>query len=290
MVTKLFKVSPTRLGAFGECPRRYYYGYVARPAPTRSGGPWAHQSLGDSVHLALSKWWELPAPGASARAMQAGQSGTARERNFTAAGELLTEVWIDAGYRDPEQSARWLALAKLWIRAYATRQYGRPAPIGCERTVSTVDGDLILEGRIDRLDDRGGRLVTVDYKVGREVPTEQQARSSLALALYAVAAGRMFKRRCARAELHHIPTGTVVAADYDAESIGRHLDRIHSQALDIMFATDTLEGGAAADEVFPPRTSGLCRSCDYRALCPEGQERGPAAEPWAALDRWEVAA
>jgi len=123
-----------------------------------------------------------------------------------------------------------------------------------------------------------------------ECPRRYHYRGSQALALYAVAAGRMLKRRCARVELHHIPTGTVVGFEHDAESIGRHLARIHDQADDMQAAIDTLEAGAAADEVFPPKPSGLCRTCDYRRLCPEGQARGPAAEPWAVLDRWQVAA
>lgn len=273
MTTKLFKVSPTRLSTFAECPRRYHLAYLTSPRPTR-GGPWAHQSLGDSVHLALSRWWELDQRG----------------RTFAAAGDLLDGAWIDAGYRDPEQSETWRARARGWVRAYATTQYGQPPPVGCERTVSTVDGGLILEGRVDRLDQRGGRLVVVDYKVSREASTEQDARGSQALALYAVAAGRMFKRRCARVELHHIPTGTVAAAEHDARSIGRHLARIHDQAGDIIAATDTLQGGAHPDEVFPPAPGPLCPSCDYRAQCLEGQAWGPAAEPWAALDRWQVAA
>lgn len=273
MTTKLFKVSPTRLATFGECPRRYHLAYLASPRPAR-GGPWAHQSLGDSVHLALSRWYELDQ----------------QERTFAAPGDLLDGAWIPLGYRDAEQSEEWRARARQWVRAYATRQYGQPSPVGCERTVSTVDGGLILEGRVDRLDQRGSRLVVVDYKVSRDAPTDDEARGSQALALYAVAAGRMFKRRCARVELHHIPTGTVVAAEHDAESIGRHLARIHDQAVDIIAATDTLQAGATADEVFPPRPSGLCPSCDYRAQCPDGQTRGPAAEPWAALDRWQVAA
>ena len=37
------------------------------------------------------------------------------------------------------------------------------------------------------------------------------ARSSMALALYALAAGRALRRPCHRVELHHLPTGEVLA-------------------------------------------------------------------------------
>lgn len=268
----LFKVSPTRLAAFAECPRRYHLTYLHTPKPP-SPAPHAHQALGDSVHLALARWWDQPP----------------HRRNFGHAGNLLNETWINSGYRDQAQSDRWRGRARGWVRAYCTRQamLTGPQPIGIERTVSARHGDLILEGRVDRLDDRDGQLVVVDYKVTRDQPTDTDARTSTALAMYAVAAGRMLKRRCAHVELHHLPTGTVAAADHDAESAGRHLARVVDLAEDIQAATDTLAAGADVDEVFPARPGPLCPSCDHRDRCAEGQAAGPAIEPWAALDRWD---
>ncbi len=52
-----------------------------------------------------------------------------------------------------------------------------------------------------------GELVVVDYKTGRHVLTVDDARTSLALALYALAAERVMRRPCRRVELHHLPTG-----------------------------------------------------------------------------------
>ncbi len=56
-----------------------------------------------------------------------------------------------------------------------------------------------MSGRIDRLDDRrgadgSGELVVVDYKTGRHVLTTDDARTSLPLALYALAAERVLRR------------------------------------------------------------------------------------------------
>ena len=44
------------------------------------------------------------------------------------------------------------------------------------------------------------------------VPTTYDVRSSMALALYALAVARTFRRPCLRVELHHLPTGEVVGA------------------------------------------------------------------------------
>ncbi|WP_375155141.1 hypothetical protein [Micromonospora sp. 4G55] len=45
MPERLFVCTPSKLGAYEDCPRRYRYSYVDRPAPPK-GPPWAHNSLG----------------------------------------------------------------------------------------------------------------------------------------------------------------------------------------------------------------------------------------------------
>ena len=67
-------------------------------------------------------------------------------------------------------------------------------PLGIERTVGMRTDVLAVSGRLDRLDLRDGPdgevLVVVDYKTGQpRALTVFDVRSSLALALYALAAG-----------------------------------------------------------------------------------------------------
>ena len=81
----------------------------------------------------------------------------------------------------------------------------------------------------------------VDYKTGRRLLTVDDARSSMALALYALAAGRVLRQPCHRVELHHLPTGQVLAWSHTDESLARHLRR----------AEDIAEECAAADERMP---------------------------------------
>src|SRR5450755_3883020 len=56
---RLFSCTPSRLTTWVDCPRRYRMTYVDRPRP-KGGPPWAHNSLGASVHSALAGWWRLP--------------------------------------------------------------------------------------------------------------------------------------------------------------------------------------------------------------------------------------
>jgi putative RecB family exonuclease len=156
-------------------------------------------------------------------------------------------------------------------------------PVGLERWVSAPVGTIVAEGRVDRIDERDGELVIVDYKTGRHALTTDDARGSQALALYVIAARRTLRRPCRRVELHHLPSGTVAAWEHTEESLGRHQGRAEETAEELQLARDTLDAGGDPDVLFPVNTGRHCAWCDFRRSCPEGQAAGLAAEPWALL-------
>jgi RecB family exonuclease len=266
MPTRLFQCTPSRLAAF-DCPRRYRFSYVDRPAPPR-GRPWAHNTVGATTHLALAKWFHLPR----------------RQRTPEAGGQLVERNWQPLGFRDDEQAMRSRDEAAGWVRDYlATSVEPAVEPVGVERTVATHTSRLAVSGRVDRIDERGDEVVVVDYKTGRRGVGVDDARGSQALALYVLGARRTLRRACRRVELHHLPTGSVAAFEHTDESLHRHLDRAEQTAADIVTATDTLAAGADVDDVFPPVPSAACGWCDFRQLCPEGRAVSPDLEPWAGL-------
>jgi RecB family exonuclease len=297
MPKRLYACTPTRLGTWLDCPRRYRMTYLDRPPPAK-GPPWAHNSLGASVHNALAGWWRLPR----------------HRRTVAAAGDLLDQGWIGEGFADSLQSARYRHWARGLVETYVTGLDPASEPIGVERTVATRTELIAVSGRIDRLDDRRGsdgrgELVVVDYKTGRHVLTVDDARTSLPLALYALAAERVMRRTCRRVELHHLPTGRVLAWEHTAESLARQLSRAEDIAAECAAADErfraekdalerdgairdgAVEDGAVKDggqrlelpDVFPPRPGSWCGWCDYRACCPEGSAASEPRRPWDAL-------
>ncbi|HYU03569.1 MAG TPA: PD-(D/E)XK nuclease family protein [Jatrophihabitantaceae bacterium] len=265
MPRRLFACTPSRLAAF-DCPRRYRMTYLDRPQLPR-GKPWAHNTLGAVVHLALHRWWQL-----------------ARRHRTPANGGLLVERnWQSDGFRDEAQSADWRRTARTWVESYLAETDADAEPVGVERTVATTTSRLAVSGRVDRIDDRDGDLVIVDYKTGRRPLTSDDARSSLALALYALGARRTLRRECTRVELHHVPTGDMAAWEHTDESLQRHVSRAEATADDIVAATDTLASGAHVDDVFPPAPGPSCSWCDFRRHCPEGQAASPDLDAWAGL-------
>jgi putative RecB family exonuclease len=265
MPTRLFSCTPSRLAAF-DCPRRYRFTYLDRPPPPR-GRPWAHNTVGATAHLALHRWWLLPP-----------------ERRTPEAGAGLVERnWQPNGFRDDAQAAQACATTAASVHQYLEQVDPTEEPVGVERTVATRTARLAVSGRVDRVDDRDGELVVVDYKTGRRELTTDDARGSQALAMYVLAVRRTLRRACRRVELHHLPTGTVAAFEHTDESLQRHLDRAESTAQDIVGATDTLAAGADPDDVFPPNVTAGCSWCDFRSQCPEGRAASVELESWAGL-------
>lgn len=267
MPRRLFRASPSRLLAWLDCPRRYRMQYLDRPQPPPRAQR-AHTSMGVAVHNALRDWWDLP-------------DG---QRTPERGAELVRSSWIDVGFRDADQSVQWRDRSRTHVRAYLADVDPRSQPLGIERTVSLRTQTLALQGRIDRLDDRPDGLTVVDYKTSRVVPTDDDARTSLPLALYAAAVWKMFRRRCVRVELHHVPSGSVAAHEHTPESLKRKVDEAESIARDARAAEeDYAELGVGSDR-FPVRVGPLCQWCDFRAHCPAGQAAGAEKSGWAALE------
>ncbi|MBX6383395.1 MAG: PD-(D/E)XK nuclease family protein [Microbispora sp.] len=294
MPRRLYTCTPSRLNTWLDCRRRYRFTYLDRPAPQK-GPPWAHNSVGASVHNALAAWWREPYD----------------RRTPVMAAVLLTNGWIREGFRDEEQSAAWRDRAREMVSSYVATLDPGDEPVGVERTVATRTSVIAISGRVDRLDRRGDELVVVDYKTGRRPPTSDDARTSIALAVYAIASSRMMRRACRRVELHHLPTGTIAEWEHTEESLARHLSRAEDIAMEAADADDAYrewakstgagrakravpaprrEDGAGApavppeiDRLFPPEPGPACSWCDFRRHCPEGRAASPDRLPWDGL-------
>jgi RecB family exonuclease len=273
MPQRLYRCTPTRLASWLDCPRRYRMTYLDRPPP-RKGPPWAHNSLGASVHNALAGWWRLPRAG----------------RTVAAAGDLLERGWIEEGFADRAQSTATRGRARRMVERYVAGLDPAREPVGVERTVATRTDRIAVSGRIDRLDERP-ELVVVDYKTGRRPLTAGDVRTSMPLALYALAAARVLRRPCRRVELHHLPTGEVHAWEHSDATLARHLGRAEDIAAECADADEKFgaQSQRGQDGVFAPNPGPACGWCDFRALCPEGSAAAEPRRPWDGLGTGDTA-
>ncbi|MCW2778269.1 MAG: nuclease family protein [Frankiales bacterium] len=267
MPKRLFSCTPSRLTGWSDCPRRYRMTYLDRPVPQK-GPPWAHNTVGAVAHLALARWWGLP-----------------RERRTPAGARALVETaWKTDGFRTPQQAEQWRGRAGDMVEGYAATLDPDDEPLGVERTVSVKSLVLAVSGRVDRIDLRDGEVVVVDYKTGRSRLTTDDARGSLALAMYALACARTLRKECATVELHHLPTGEVLRWEHPPEALARHLSRAEALGEEAADATEALADGGDPDALFPARPSSRCGWCDLVRVCPAGLAAvGAPQQPWAGL-------
>lgn len=267
MPVRLAPVSPSRLDSWLQCPKRYRFEYVDRPKPP--GKMWAHQMLGISVHAALKDWFGLAVEKRTAESLVA----------------VLRANWRVEGFRDIEQSDQVLSQAESWLRQYVAKIDVTIEPWRMEVTLGFTTPRLNVSGRIDRIDERGGECVVIDYKTGRSPLGEDDARTSMALAMYVQAVRRSLKKPCTTVELHHIPTGTIARHNHTDESLARQLDRMEQIGIESSEAVAAVVVDPdRADELFPAQPSGLCGWCDFWELCPSGKAAAPRKEPWAGVE------
>ncbi len=260
-----YKASPSKLATWQDCRRRFRLQYVDR---VRAFDTWAHFSYGNSVHAALKDWWDHPI----------------EQRTPELGSALLVTKWISGGFRDAEQSDRWREQAADFVAGYLSGVDAANEPVNREASYSYLTANLNLTGRLDRLDARNGELVVVDYKTGKSVPTEEDARSSQAMALYAAAAAYRHKTPCVQVELHHIPSNTVAMWRHTEDSLARQLDRLDSVGQEARRAQDDAQTNPdSVDDIFTANPGPLCAYCPYLSQCNEGSAQYVKKQSWEGL-------
>ncbi len=230
-------LSPSALDRYRRCPRLYRFLHV--------DGLWqmsrigAGQSFGTSVHAALREFFRLPVA----------------SRSLDRLLELFRRSWVREGYGSKEERAR-----------------ERAVPHATEVGLQAAYGDIVLKGRIDRLDPGpDGGLVVVDYKTAKRPVSQASADGDVALTIYASLVERRLGRPVAELVLDYVVAGTRVVTRRPPEVLAERM-------------AEVLQAAAAlrADTEFTPRTGPWCKGCDLLRLCPEGQAEVAAGE--ARLD------
>jgi len=243
------RLSFTRIDTFEQCPRRFRYQYVdglpQAPAP--------QLSFGSSIHATLEWLYDRKHPVLP---------------SLEETLQALFDRWDTTGYAEAPRSTQLEAYehARTIITAFHSRvvSEGFRLPAATEAWFALpFDGDLVVVGAIDRVDvDDDGTLHVIDYKTNRRARSRAQVRSSLQLAIYALATQELFGRPPATVALDFVVPGVRVAVPVEELDLAAVPGRIAAVAARILSREDT------------PVPNRLCDWCDYRAICPAWSEEG----------------
>lgn len=202
-MTKELSVSPSRLERYSRCPFSHFIDYGLRPEEQRVfeiGG----RELGDLYHtclMELSAW--LTQEGVSVDAPESRWQTVSRQECEEKVREILErqageyrEGLFSSGKEESYRTRRAAAICSeiSWILIEHVRQ-GKVKSISFEQefgrgkalepvTVKTGQGDVLIEGKIDRVDVlRDGRVKIIDYKTGAEKFDLNEVRKGFRLQL-----------------------------------------------------------------------------------------------------------
>jgi len=119
-----------------------------------------------------------------------------------------------------------------------------------------LENDVVITGRIDQINKLGRNEVEiVDYKTGRS-PKPEDAKKSLQLSIYALAARDYLELTAKRVTLYSLFSNQAVSATREAKDLNKAKEKIQETA-DLIRARE-----------FGARPGFQCRSCDFKAICP----------------------
>lgn len=203
-----FKISPTKLQAFLDCPRKYYFVYVKglrEPMkPTLA--------VGQVVHNTIDGYFSLRPDLRTPDMVQ----------------KVFTTYWQSVagsrgGFEDNAREQEALAKAMRLVDSFVTITQGSPEPLHHRQTLLTiaVDPELTFQGKIDRVDDLDDGLHLVDYKTGSD-----DFQNEWQIPMYIAMAEHRFVKPVKQASLWYLNNNKTVPVDPIQHPADQTIDRV----------------------------------------------------------------
>ena len=250
--------SHSRLSAFENCQRQYWYRYIKRPDIERERTVEAF--LGNLVHDALEELYKQLLNG-----------------RLTELEELL--AWYkrhwDRGWREGVRIVKHSFTSKDYYNVgqdSLRKYYRRYHPFDQSQTLQLEnriqidldgDGKYCLQGYIDRLSRRADDTYEIhDYKTSAHLPTQDEADTDRQLGLYQLGVQGMWNDVQEVDLIWHYMR-------FDKEIRSRHsLEQLEATKRTCINTINDIESLGRNEAEFPTHPSRLCEWCDFRLICP----------------------
>lgn len=248
----------TQLAAFETCPLQYKFAHVLH-VPVFGG---YQMSFGKTMHGTLQRFFELW----RSRSEQPQQSLFDTSRNALSSQppasleELLAiydDLWIDEWYTDDANRQIYRQHGRKSLKDYyAQVMQNPPKPLFLEKGFTVKFGDVVVRGRIDRIDQVEDGVEIIDYKTGKP-KTALDADEKRQLMIYQIAAMECFQPPLKPVKLtyHYLTDNSTVSFIGSPEE----LDALRSQIVATAEAIRTSQ--------FKPTPGFKCDFCDFNSIC-----------------------
>jgi DNA helicase-2/ATP-dependent DNA helicase PcrA len=238
------KLSSSAVENYRKCPQQYAFGYLW----SLKEGPRAMLSFGSVIHTTIKRFLEQLKKGV--------------KLPFDEVQRIYETEWTSAGYEDEYQEAEYKKDGLEQLKVFHAAMLQDPPDIleqekGFELP---LENNVILTGRMDQVNSLGRKDVEiVDYKTGRP-KKDADARKSLQLSIYALAAKEIFEWNPARLVFHYLQNNQRQETSRDAKQIADAEATVQETAADIRAGN------------FPAKPGFFCRGCAYKPICPAHEE------------------
>jgi putative RecB family exonuclease len=255
--------SPSRLAAFEQCPLKFRFKYIDKAdVPSFTS---IEAFMGNVVHRTLEALYQ-----------QAREGGVPETPDMLVLyHRFWEEAWspavrvVKAGRTAGEYRDDGARCVRVYCDRHRPFQKGKVVALE-ERLTFALDeaGRFRMQGVVDRLTEKEeGRLEIHDYKTSARMPTPEDVRRDVQLALYQVGVEKRWpETRSVTLIWHYLRHGREVRFRRSPESQARLL-------VDTVARIERIERA----EIFPARESPLCRWCEFQTICPAFQARRDGA-------------
>ncbi|MDM7924725.1 MAG: ATP-dependent DNA helicase [bacterium] len=174
--------------------------------------------------------------------------------------------WKSTGFLSAaHEEQRFEAGRNALRRFFESEEASGVVPILVEEKFSFMIGFNRVEGRWDRVDEREGRVVIVDFKsseVYQQEAADKRAAESLQLAIYAMAFQKAHGRPVESTELRFLESGLVGRAPVTP----KRMEKTEAAVLEAA-------AGIRGRDYTPKPSYQICRFCAYSEVCPSAAAR-----------------
>jgi DNA helicase-2/ATP-dependent DNA helicase PcrA len=240
---EILALSHYQVDDYLTCPLKYKYIHVLR-VPIRE-----HHSVvyGKALHEAISFYLRRKLT-----------QSRVTEREVL---EAFEAAWQSVGFLTREHEDLRLEEGRAALRRFLAEQERMGSmPTAVERPFTFLLGTTKVVGRFDRVDERDGQVVIIDYKssaVRDQKDADKKARESLQLAIYALAYEQMYNRIPDAVQLHFLESGLAGSARKTVADLQKTRATIEEVARGVRARSFTATPGYME-----------CGYCAFREICP----------------------
>jgi len=239
--TPINYLSYSQIDTFNTCPLQYRYRYIQRiPVPPSSA-----TSFGGSMHKTLRDFYQEIRDG--------------RKLTKTDLMKMLEINWSPVGYASKAHENKRKKQGERMLADFYEKFDARTVPKDLEQPfIIKVSPQLKIGGKIDRIDEKEGKLEIIDYKTGR-VLDQNDIDKSLQLTVYALAA--------ADKGIYGRKPDEVILTFYflettEKKSTKRTVEQLKQAKRELLEKAKEIEKSS-----FEPTPSNMCDYCDFKLIC-----------------------